>query len=159
MADDDFLQPENLPALPEHVGIRMLEADSIDRVVDGLKIAADGAFHLAYWRQDFSWEAVARGIDALRIKLARLARSKSSDEIPTRDPGSMGTLTVLESYQRLDEGLKNAARAARQIASGHRGDLRWVQAANALDEWARRCNSLVRLRNRQKAAPSLILPN
>lgn len=157
--EDDFLQPENLPTLPERLGIRMLEGDSIDRVVDGLRMAGDGMMHLAHWRQDFTWEVMARGLDALRIKLARLARSRSTDEIPSSDPGSMGTLTTIESYQRVYDGLAMASRSCRQMASGHRGDLRWSQAANELDRWRDRMSKLVRTRKRQSAAPSILLPN
>lgn len=157
--EPDFLQPENLPTLPERLGIRMLEGDSIDRVVDGLKMAGDGMMHLAHWRQDFTWEVMARGLDALRIKLARLARSRPTDEIPSRDPGGMGTLTTIECYERVYDGLSMASRACRQMATGHRGDLRWSKAANDLDKWKDRMSRLVRTRKRQSAAPSILLPN
>lgn len=158
----DFLQPENLPALsdlPEHPGIRMLEGDSIDRVVDGLKMAGEAMMHLAHWRQDPTWGVMARGLDALRITLARLARSRSSDELLSKDPGGMGNMTAIQSYERVFDGISMASRAARQIASGHRGDLRWTKAANNLDLWRDRMSVLVRKRKIQTRAPSVLLPN
>lgn len=155
----EFLEPENLPELPKTLGIRMLEGDSIDRVVDGLKMAGEGMMHLAHWRQDPTWGVMARGLDALRITLARLARSRASDEILSKDPGGMGNMTAIQSYERIFDGLTMASRASRQIATGHRGDLRWTKAANNLDTWRDRMSGLVRKRKKQTAAPSILLPN
>lgn len=158
-AEDEFLEPENLPELPKTLGIRMLEGDSIDRVVDGLKMAGEGMMHLAHWRQDPTWGVMARGLDALRVNLSRMARSRPSDEAESRDPGGMGNMTAIESYTRIFDGITMAAKACRQIASGHRGDLRWTMAANNLDVWRDRMSVLVRKRKKQTAAPSILLPN
>lgn len=159
--EEDFLQPENLPTLPERLGIRMLEGDSIDVFIDGLRMAGEGSMHLHYWRDDRDdelWLEASRHFDKLRIAFARLARSKASDQVETRDPGGSDTPQI-QSYQRVFDGLAMASRAARQIASGHRGDLRWSIAANQLDRWRDRMSGLVRKRQVQTAAPSILLPN
>lgn len=159
--DADFLEPENLPELPKTLGIRMLEGDSIDVFVDGLRMAGEGSMHLHYWRDDRDeelWLDASRHFDKLRIAFAKLARSKSSDQQETRDPGD-SKVPQIDCYERVFNGLANASRAARQIASGHRGDLRWSAAANQLDRWRDRMSGLVRKRKIQAAAPSILLPN
>src|SRR5574337_2062049 len=113
---DDFLQPESLPALPDKLGIRMLEADSIDRVVDGLKMAADAMEHLVFWRGDETWRKFAGQLDKLRDALARKARNRESDRTPTEKQFGMGRMTPNMAYERVYRGLDMAGKACRQMA-------------------------------------------
>lgn len=159
--DESFLEPENLPALPERLGIRMLEGDSIDRVIEGLKMAADGCLHLHYHRdnrEDPLWQINASAFDALRTTCAQMARRRASDTTETADPRG-ARMPQGEAYQRVYEGLKMAGQAARQIATGHRGDLTWSKIARHLETQRDRLSSLVRTRRIQAAAPSILLPN
>jgi hypothetical protein len=139
----------------------MLEGDSIDRVVEGLKMAADGCMHLHYHRDDRDdplWQINASAFDALRTTLARMARNRASDVTETVDPRG-AKMKQVEAYERVYEGLKMAGQAARQIATGHRGDITWSKAARLLEGQRDRLSRLVRTRQRQATAPSIILPN
>lgn len=126
-------------------GTRMLEADSFDRVVEGLKIAADGARHLAPWRPEQEWDNVASLLDSLRIAFARLGRRNvPSDVVPSERVFGPPRMMRMQAYDRVYDGLKQAAGGARQMATGHRNDFKYSQFAAGFDMLRDKCSALVR---------------
>lgn len=123
------------------LGTRMIEVESYERVVEGLKIAAEGAAHLAvheYRSKNVkacnSFSGLARRLDGCRMtavdiaKLHDRARETETKEVRS-DP-----LPYREARRRLRDGIKQSAGGMRQLATCHRLDLRWSLMASTLDE-------------------------
>ena len=154
--DPDVDQPSL--GLDQARGIRMLEVDSYDRVIDGLKQAAEGARNAACHRHGDAWNRVADTFYKLRIMMSRLgAMNRPSDTVLSKVIFGAPKMQLVASYMRIHEGLKGAAAGARQLASCHRGDLRWTLCARQMDELQKKCSVLVRMK--QHTAPRLILPH
>lgn len=140
------------------LGTLMLERDSYERVVEGLKRSADGARHLVHWQQHGSWDAYADRMDKIRVAVVRLAGiERPGDADPTRVFRGLSSLTRIDAYMRIHEGLTGAAAGARQLATCHRMDLRWSVYAAQLEKMRDSSSEMVRLQKAQRAG--LILPN
>ena len=131
----------------EAQGIRMLEKDSYEITVEGLREAAEGAAHLAVLRDDPVWDAVVEMLDKIRYAvvtdggLGAVLRQN-----PTRKVEGAVAKHAARAYENVFNGLLKAARGARQIASCHRGDLRWSQYAQHLESLREKCSYLARRR-------------
>ena len=111
-------------------GTKMTEQDSYERVVEGLKMAADGCRNLATYFNRESWDLQADIFDKVRVGVVRLAGiGAPGDADVSKKKFSGGALTRNDSYDRVFNGLTMAAAAMLQIAGGHRGDLRWSKIA------------------------------
>lgn len=162
MADD--FDPEligglpNEPVVVDQRGTRMLDVDSYQRIIESLKMAADAAYHLT--ERDPDWRKIAKVFDKLRSELATLGgmSTVAQDSVETIAKLSGQTMGVHVAYDRVYQGLRGSAAAARQMATGHRGDLRWSAYATRLETLRDKCGALIRMK-RQNAAPLLILPN
>lgn len=123
------------------LGTRMIEFESYERVVEGLKIAAEGAAHLAvheYRCKDIpacnTFSRLARSLDMCRktaVDLAKLKNTMQQQETAQvrRDP-----MPYREAKRRLRDGIKQACGGMRQLATCHRIDLRWSMMASTLEE-------------------------
>jgi hypothetical protein len=129
-------------------GSRMLEIDSFERVVEGLKSASDGCRHLVARRENASWDRLADILDKTRVAVVRLAgMGRPADSDPTkRRKGEDTALPTVDAYIRVYNGLHAASAAARQLATGHRGDLRWSLYAAQLENLRDQTSRLVRVR-------------
>ena len=125
--------------------IRMLEADSYDRLVHGLRTASEGARDIAA-RGDGMWDVFGDTLDKVRLGMVRVAlRGGPADGEPTkRRRGSDPTMQILPSYQRVYNGLDAAAKASRQMATGHRMDLRWSKWAATLETLRDKASLMIR---------------
>lgn len=160
---DDF-DPALIGGLPQEDvvkelrGTRMLDIDSYQRIIESLKMAADAAYHLT--ERDPDWRKIAKVFDKLRSELAKLGgmATEVQDSAETMAKLSGETMGTHQAYDRVYTGLRGSAAAARQMATGHRGDLRWSAYATRLETLRDKCGALIRMK-RQNAAPLLILPN
>lgn len=125
--------------------IRMLEADTYDRLVHGLRTASEGARDIAA-RGDGMWDVFGDMLDKIRAGMTRAAhRGKPTDADPTlRRRGSDPTQQIMPSYQNIYGGLDAAAKAARQMATGHRMDLRWSVWARDLERLRDKASLMIR---------------
>ena len=157
MTPDDEIEPLIQYDAPEdarrtevanpETGIRMLEVDSYERLIDGMKVASEGARNLVHHMQDPRFDTMADKFDEVRagvVMLAGRARPGDSDPIPRRV--SQPKLTRIESFNLIYQGLSDAARCARQFATGHHGSLRWTLVARNLDTLRENAGELVRRR-------------
>ena len=131
-------------------GTLMIEADSYDRVIEGMKMAADGARHLSPWRDDEEWDRLAGIMDALRLAFVKLARMNrpGDDRLSNRKDGGL-ILGPKDSYERVYNGLGMASTGARQIAVCHRGDMRWSALAAGLEKLRDKCGETKRQTEKQ----------
>ncbi len=120
-------------------GTRMIEYESYERVIEGLKIAADACMHLAC--RVAPEEAANRVALALKLDQCRriciqhagiddAIRAKQTEK-PRGEP-----MRWREARDRLLEGLTQASGGARQLATCFRIDLLWSRVAADLEKLA-----------------------
>ena len=128
-------------------GIRMLEKDSCEITVEGLREAAEGAAHLVVLRDDKAWSMVVEILDKVRYAvvidggLGAVLRQN-----PTKPVEGALAGHAAWAYENVFNGLLKAERGARQIATCHRGDLKWSQHAQLLEGLREKCSHLARRR-------------
>lgn len=134
--DNPDLDPEFTPTESieqDHRGSVMVEFESYERIVEGLKKASDGARNMARFKNPDLWNNLAQFLDQLRRAVVqeagynRLADGKDSQQVVG------GDMSWTDANSRILTGLKDAAAGARQIALGQRMDLRWTRYANQFD--------------------------
>ena len=114
----------------DHRGSVMRELESWERIVDGMKMAADGARHVARHRSPDMWNKLALFLDTLRkavITDGGFDRPEDAKETSAQWGGEGLSFTL--AHRRLMDGLKMAAAGAEQIAQCQRMDLRWMRYA------------------------------
>jgi hypothetical protein len=131
--DPEFTPVENIER--DHRGSIMREGESYERVVEGLKLASDGARNMARFREPDLWNPLAQYFDVLRraiVQLAGLDRGTDARESQAAWGGS--DVTVTEAMTRVTKGLKDAVAGANQIAQTQRMDVRWLMYANRFEK-------------------------
>lgn len=138
-------------------GTLMVERESYERVIEGLKMASDGAHHLAQSRQDTGWGVRAGIFDRVRAALAKLGGmgTEGVDAKPSEEKWNAAHMGVHAAYDRVYKGLDMASKGARQVAACHRGDLRWSKIAGTLDNLRDDCSRLIRVKQSKSA---ILLP-
>lgn len=121
---------------PVRQGSLMNERQSYERVIEGLKIAADAASHLAAHepKNHRQWRFFAGNLDQVRRAavqqggLGLTMKEKETSEV-RGDP-----MSWRNARARFREGLVQAAGGMRQLATCHRGDFWWSAAATQLEK-------------------------
>jgi len=126
---------------PVRQGSLMVERQSYERVIDGLKIAAGAYMHLAARGATRADVDNCRGL-ALRLdQCRRICMQHAGIEDPGRASPSAEVrgeaLSYKEARGRLLDGLTQAAGGARQLATCFRGDLLWSRVASDLERLER----------------------
>jgi hypothetical protein len=121
--------------LPDPKAVMMRERESYERVVEGLKIAADAAKHCAKKEPSRAqmWLAMASRLDQVRRVAVDMAGISDTYEKQTGDVIGQG-MEWLDARKRFSEGLKQAAGGARQIAVVHRSEIQWLQIAHQVEQ-------------------------
>lgn len=143
---------------PLPVGTRMIERESYERVIEGLKMTADACMHLAKQepKDAATWKALGAMFDGLRRKAWALAKLESTLQQETREMRGE-PYGWREARDRFLQGLQQAVGGMRQLATCWRGDFMWSVMAQELDRREKGFRDL--LYGREAAAPSpLILP-
>ncbi len=176
MTDDPIiLDPNGNPAAaPEQVietdangdpirqGSLMIERESYERVIEGLRMISDACAHLIRHEplEAEKWRGYLTRFDKARlicVQYAGLGLAMAEKETPELrgDP-----LPWRKCRQRFLDGVVQAAGGCRQLATCHRGDLWWTRMADTLDDMARKLNAARRAAAKQavRQAPALILP-
>src|SRR5882757_5014716 len=116
----------------------MLEVESYERVIEGLKLAADRCAHLAvhYYRSKSAegvnlYSGIGRRLDQVRLLAIEVAGLK--DRITEHETSELRAEPIhfMRARRELRDGLKQASGGMRQLATCHRGDLRWSAMAAA----------------------------
>jgi hypothetical protein len=145
--------------LPVLRGSRMIERQSYERVIDGLRIAAEGFMHLACWEDTedgkANRKAVARMLDSTRrICIARAGLDDVVRADPTAEVAGTAVFPFRRARDRVVYGLQQAAGGARQLATYHRMDLSWSRVAEEIETLERQ----VKTGKRMRQCNPLLLP-
>jgi hypothetical protein len=143
-------------------GTRMIEKESYERIIEGLKMAADAASRLARLEREHVeyWQGWRRRLDAIRkiaIQVAGLGDVIKFNETPISYGGDPGAWKPARAMFR--EGIKQAAGGARQLATCFRGDLVWSRMAASLESILDKLNEVTGATvRRAQAARRLWMP-
>jgi hypothetical protein len=175
MTDEAILGPDGLPAAPPEQlietdangdpirqGTLMIERESYERVIEGLRMISDACAHLIrheplqaeHWRGFLTRFDKARLICVQHAGLGLTMCEKETQDV-RGEP-----LPWKKCRQRFLEGVEQAAGGCRQLATCHRGDLWWSTVAGTLEDMARKLHAMRRaaVRKAVQQAPALILP-
>jgi hypothetical protein len=111
----------------------MVEFESYECIIEGLKLAADGARHVARRRNPDLWNKAAQFFDSVRrtvIKDAGFDRPQDSNESIEQWGGEGMSFTA--AHSRMMDGLKMAVVGAEQVANCQRLDMKWLRYAAQL---------------------------
>lgn len=137
-------------------GTRMLERESYERVIEGLKIAADACVHLIRREPENAtrWRGICIRLDQCR-RIA-IQHAGIEDVIRAKETGQVigDGMAWKAARARFREGLVQAAGGMRQLATCFRMDLWWSRCATALENMERG----IRTPKLARPHPRLILP-
>ena len=145
---------------PVRQGSLMIEKESYERVIEGLRMISDACAHLIrheplqaeYWRGHMTRMDQARRICVQYAGLGLAMRESETPEL-RGEPRPWK-----QCRQRFLEGLVQASGGCRQLATCHRGDLWWTQMAETLDAMSRKLNAMRRQAVRNALRNPLLLP-
>lgn len=141
-------------------GTRMIEKESYERVIEGLKMAADACMHLAKQepQQCVMWKDIGQKLDKVRLTSCKLAGlDLSMKQLETQDARG-------EAYawrfarERLLQGIQQASGGMRQLAVCFRADVNWSIMAQTLDRSVAKLRKLLVGKVPANAPSPLILP-
>lgn len=124
---------------PLRQGSLMVERQSYEQMIAGLRIAAEAFMHLAAYETTEEGVNNRRGL-ALRIdQCRRICIQHAGIEDPVRSSPTAEVrgrpLPWKDAYKRVLDGLMRATNAAFQLASCQRGDLWWTRVAMNLQDF------------------------
>jgi hypothetical protein len=145
---------------PVRQGTLMLEKESYERVIEGLKMITDACAHLIKWEPEnaATWRAYMTRFDKARricVQYAGLGLAMKENETPEMRGEPMRWRLCRERFL---DGVTQAAGGCRQIATCHRGDLWWTQMAETLDDMGRKLRSFKQRAPYPLPKHSLLLP-
>lgn len=139
---------------------RMIEKESYERVIEGLKMAADACMHLAKQEpQDCeTWKTIGKKLDEMRLTSCKLAGlGLAMRQLETQ--GARGNPYAWKhARERLLNGIRQASGGMRQLAVCFRADIQWSIMAQSLDRSESKLRALLVGRRSPDVASSLILP-
>ena len=118
-------------------GSVMRELESWERIIEGLKMASEGAREMARWAFPDKWNQFAMYLDSVRKAVIRdggFDRPADAKESEQKFGGDR--MPMVQACSRVFNGLKMAAAGADQIANCQRLDIRWVTYALRFRELA-----------------------
>jgi hypothetical protein len=119
----------------DHRGTVMVEFESYERIIEGMKLASDGARNMARFSNPEKWNKFADFTDQVRRAMIQLAGfDRPQDAKPSNQLFGGEGISRTEALSRIRTGLDGAAAGARQIAQAQRMDLRWQIRANHIDK-------------------------
>ncbi len=133
-ADFDPTAPVTEAVEQDHRGSIMCEFESYERIIEGMKIASDGARHMARYANPDPWNRYADFLDQVRRAMVQLAGFDRPEDarVSFQQFGGEG-ISRTAALSRIRTGLDGASAGARQIAQAQRMDLRWQIRANHIN--------------------------
>lgn len=117
----------------EKRGTVMREFESYERIIEGLKLAADGARHIARRRAPDLWNRAAQLFDSLRKAVIKDAGyDRPQDRTDSHEQWGGEGMSFTTAHSRMMDGLRMAVVGAEQIANCQRLDLRWLRYASQI---------------------------
>jgi hypothetical protein len=115
--------------------VRMIEKESYERVIEGLRMAADAAMHLATSEPQAvgTWSALATKLDLVRRGFVQKAGMEEASHQRATEKVWSNPLPWRSARDRFREGLRQAAGGCRQLGVCFRMELYYSQMANSLE--------------------------
>lgn len=151
---------DNGDPMPHPTGTRMIEKESYERVIEGLKMASDACMHLAKQepKEAVMWQDIGRKLDRLRLAACKLAGlDLTMKQLESQDVRG-------EAYawrfarDRLLQGIKQASGGMRQLAVCFRADFQWSVMAQSLERSEKKLRALAVGQRPPPQTSPLILP-
>lgn len=149
---DDPQNPNNLVVrgadgdpIPHPNGTRMIEKESYERVVEGLKMAADACVHLAKHEtvKATLWIDIGQMLDKMRRDAVALAGNDLVMK-QTETQQARGTpYSWKKARERFLDGIRQATGGMRQLATCFRGDFTWSFMAQQLERHEKNFRALL----------------
>lgn len=137
----------------DHRGTVMVEKESWERVIEGLKLASDGCRNMARFANPESWNKFADFTDQVRRAMIQLAGfDRPQDGTPSLQLFGGEGISRTEALSRIRTGFDGAASGSRQIAQAQRMDLRWQIRANHIDKLRSTATEMARQEVQRKVA-------
>jgi hypothetical protein len=136
--------------------VAMTERESYERVIEGLKMAADAAEHLARNEPENHgiWRRLASNLDQCRrISVQIAGLGLTIKERQTEEPRGSSSMPWRPARDRFREGCRQAAGGMRQLAICFRNDFAWSKMAKMLESMQAKMTAAAK-----KKTASLILP-
>jgi hypothetical protein len=139
---------------------RMIERESYERLIEGLRMSADAAQHMAARESESkgAWRALSHKLDQCRriaVQEAGLGLVLREQETKAKDGGNV--MPFKDARMRFREGLQQAAGGARQLAVCFRMDVKWSRIAMQIEQMEDSLNKSTLIGN-QVRRQGLILP-
>ncbi len=159
-ANDLVVRGADGDPLPHPTGVRMVEKESYERVIEGLRMTADACMHLAKMEpaEAETWKGIGQLMDRLRLEACKLARTDlSMKQLET--PEMRGApVNWRVARNRFLDGVRQATGGMRQLASCFRGDYTWSFMAQQLERKEQIFRALLVGSKPQAKGSGLILP-
>ena len=158
--DDNALVERDAQGDVINPGTRLIEKESYERVIDGLRMAAEGcAHHAAHDPREPFWRMMMGMYDKLR----RMAIQQAGlDDVirarETRLPGASDALGFQAAHARIYEGLVQAEGGMRQLGTCHRGDFVFARMAETLASMKVKMQARMQARKRRVVSDLLWTP-
>lgn len=141
-------------------GTRMLERESYERIIEGLKLSADACMHMIVQEPEKTgkWRGISLRLDQCRriciqhAGIDDVIRARQTEEVRGE------AMRWRDARTRLREGLVQAAGGARQLAVCFRMDFMWSTIATELETMERNIKTPRAIRNMWPPHAGLILP-
>lgn len=155
-ANDLVVRGADGDPLPDPEATTMIERESYERVIEGVKSAADAAAHLALTEPENSgiWGGMARRLDTVRRIAVRTAGIEDNINQKETERVRKKPMAWKVARERFREGLKQAEGGMRQLGVCHRGDIAWLTMADVVADLQRKLAGAAKFNTRS----SLILP-
>jgi hypothetical protein len=123
----------------------MVEIESYERVIEGLKMSADACMHLAKQepKDGETWKSIGQMLDKLRLEAVKLAGIKITNASTVTDGARGNPYTWRKARDRFLNGLQQASGGMRQLATCFRADFQWALMAQELDRREQRFRKLL----------------
>ena len=166
-ANDLIVRGTDGDPLPDRTRLtKMIEIESFERVIEGLKMSADACMHLAKLEpQDCeTWKAIGLLLDKVRMQALQLGGIKIAfGAIETTDVRG-APYGWRQARNRFLDGLRQATGGMRQLATCFRADFQWALMAQELERREERFKAVLYKHNAKldaglmKPMRALILP-
>ena len=153
-----ILGPDGDP-IPHPGGTRMIEVESYERVIEGLKMAADACAHLAKQEPEHgqTWRDIGKLIDQQRLRACQLAGLGLTMRQQETKDASGNPYSWRKARDRFLDGMRQATGGMRQLATCFRGDMQWSFMAQVMESQTESFRALLYGRRAKSQSP-LILP-
>lgn len=138
----------------------MIEIESYERVIEGLKMSADACMHLAKQEPQHgdTWKSIGQMLDKLRLQACQLAGLQLAMQQRETQGARGNPYTWRKARARFLNGLQQSIGGMRQLATCFRGDFNWALMAQELDRREKSFRDLLYGRKVITPARRLILP-